>query len=108
MTDPTRPTEFEAFLGGVFWQQWEGAYDGDPAKALAAAGYPSGPESEASKSLSSLLKWIEVQADVEDKIPILNQFYDYRSENMTSVEFLVLVKRFIDGDLHAFDRRGGF
>lgn len=102
MNNEPPPKNFETFLGGVFWEGWEEFYDGDPAKALAAAGYPSGPDSEASKSISELLKWIEFQSGIDDKVPIIKQFYDYQSNGMTVLEFLLRTKNFIEGGGSSF------
>lgn len=104
MNKSSPPTEFLSYLGGVFWQQWEEDYNGDPAKALLAAGYPSGVDSDASKSLSELLQWIESNSEVLKRLPALDQFYDYEADGFTLLEFLVLTKRFIDGDISAFSK----
>lgn len=97
------PSDFQSYLGGVFWQQWEEDFGGDPAAALKGAGYPSGINSPASQSMSELFKWIEKSSELKSKFPNLDLFYDYEADGLTILEFLVLTKRFMDGNTNAFE-----
>ena len=98
------PTEWDSYLGAVFWQQWEDEFDGDPVEALRSAGYPADNEHGASKAMADLLSWIEEQSDIKSKIPRLQLLYDYEANGMNLLEFLVLTKNYIDGNRHAFKK----
>lgn len=97
------PTAFLSYLGGAFWQDWENHFSGNPAVALRAAGYPDVPHSQASTEMAALLKWIEDISEVEAKLPQLKSFYDYEADGLSLLEFLVLTKKFMDGNTNVFE-----
>jgi hypothetical protein len=98
------PDRVGSYLGGVFWQQWEDAFDGNPTAALSSAGYPAGKDCDAAQTLGELLKWIEGRSKIKEMAPFLEDIYDYEGSGIGLIEFLVLTKRYIEGDKMAFSQ----
>ena len=93
-----------SWLGGIFWQNWENNFEGNPIKALESAGYPAGPDHGLVKKLNDLLIWIEESSNLKEKHPSLTTLYNYEADGLTMIEFLVLTKLFAAGNRESFDK----